>query len=244
MDLRSLEGMFYRGPNPKIILPSLNHRPRGRVAFSCAHEIGHFDLGHGTQVDEYVGDEDRSAGFSNEELAADAFASTLLAPRPAVLARFSCRGWNLDNISAVDLYRVATELDLGYGTLCKHLCFGLGLVGDHWMKVHANVPPKSLRYKIAPLSECIRIVVLDQNWPDVAVDLEVGDCLAVPKVLRIELPTSLRLEEDHEGRQILRATTPGEETTIVGDRPVRVRIARTGYRGLLKYRYLEEGEDA
>jgi hypothetical protein len=134
LDLPSLEGMFYRGPDPKIILPSLKHRPRGRVVFSCAHEVGHFDLGHGTRVDKYVEKDDaRRRELSLEELGADTFASTLLMPRPAVLARFSCRGWTIDAASAVDLYRVAVELDVGYGTLCKHLRHGLELVNDAWL---------------------------------------------------------------------------------------------------------------
>jgi hypothetical protein len=245
LNLPSLEGMFYRGPDPKVILPSLKHRPRGRVAFSCAHELGHFDLGHGTRVDEYVGDEnDRGREFSLEELAADTFASTLLMPRPAVLARFSCRGWTVDGASAVELYRVATELDVGYGTLCKHLRHGLGLVHDAWIKSRARFAPKALRAAIAPRSDCFRLVVLDQHWPRLPVDLEVGDCLAVPATLRALLPSSLRQEDEHDGRRIFRAAVPGELKAVVNGQPVNVRIARAEYCGLLKYRYLEEGVDA
>jgi len=245
LDLPSLEGMFYRGPDPKVILPSLKHRPRGRVAFSCAHELGHFDLGHGTRVDEYVGEEDdRRREFTLEELAADTFASTLLMPRPAVLARFSCRGWTVDGVSAVDLYRVAVELDVGYGTLCKHLRYGLGLVNDAWMKSRAKFAPKALRAAIAPRSECPRLVVLDQHWPKLPVDLEVGDCLALSALLRAQLPSSLRQEDEHDGRRILRAAVPGEMKAVVDGQPVTIRIARAGFCGMLKYRYLEEGDDA
>jgi hypothetical protein len=244
LDLPSLEGMFYRGPDPKVILPTLKHRPRGRVAFSCAHELGHFDLGHGTRVDEYVGEEDdRRREFTLEELAADTFASALLMPRPAVLGRFSCRGWTVDGASAVDLYRVAAELDVGYGTLCKHLRHGLGLVDDAWMKSRAKVAPKALRAAIAPRSECRRLVVLDQHWPKLPVDLEVADCLAVPALLRTQLPSSLREQDEHDGRRIFRAAEPGEMKAIVGGQSVAIRIAREGYCGMLKYRYLEEGDD-
>jgi hypothetical protein len=245
LDLPSLEGMFYRGPDPKVILPSLKHRPRGRVAFSCAHELGHFDLGHGTRVDEYIGeDEDRRREFSRDELAADTFASTLLMPRPAVLERFSCRGWTVDGASAIDLYRVASELDVGYGTLCKHLRYGLGLVNDAWMKSRAKLAPKALRAAIAPRTECPRLVVLDQHWPKLPVDLEVGDCLAVPALLGAQLPSSVRHEDEHDGRRILRAAVPGEMKAVVDGQPVTIRIARAGYCGMLKYRYLDEGEDA
>lgn len=246
LDLPSLEGMFYRGPDPKVILPSLKHRPRGRVAFSCAHELGHFDLGHGTRVDEYIHEDGdvRRPEFSLEELAADTFASTLLMPRPAVLARFSCRGWTVDGVSAIDLYRVAVELDVGYGTLCKHLQSGLGLVNDAWMKSRAKFTPKALRAAIAPRSECLRLVVLDQHSPKLPVDLEVGDCLALPALLRAQLPSALREEDEHDGRRIFRAAVPGEIQAVVDGHPMTVRIARSGYCGLLKYRYLEEEEDA
>jgi IrrE N-terminal-like domain len=245
LDLPSLEGMFYRGPDPKVILPSFKHRPRGRVAFSCAHELGHFNLGHGTRVDEYVGEkDDRPREFLLEELAADTFASTLLLPRPAVLARFSCRGWTVDGASVVDLYRVAGELDVGYGTLCKHLRYGLELVNDTWMKSRAEFAPKALRAAIAPRSECPRLVVLDQHWPNLPVDLEVGDCLAVPAHSQVQLPSSLPQEDEHDGRWILRAAVPGEMKAAVDGQSITIRIARAGYCGMLKYRYLEEGDDA
>ena len=244
LDLPTLEGMFYKGPDPKVILPSLKHRPRGRVSFSCAHELGHFDLGHGTRVDKYVVEEDDQGGeFSLEELAADSFASTLLMPRPAVLARFSCRGWTVDGASPVDLYRIAAELDVGYSTLCRHLRFGLGLVNDVWMKSRAKCAPKSLRATIAPRSDCPRLVVLDRHWPNLPVDLEVGDCLAVPALLQAQLPLSLRQEDEHDGLQILRAIVQGEKKMIVDGRSVNIRIAKAGFCGLLKYRYLEEEED-
>jgi hypothetical protein len=245
LDLPSLEGMFYRGPDPKVIVPSLKHRPRGRVAFSCAHELGHFDLGHGTRVDEYVGEEDDDRReFSLEELAADTFASTLLMPRPAVLARFSCRGWKVDGASALDLYRVAAELDVGYRTLCKHLRYGLGLVNDVWLKSRTKFAPKALREAIAPRSECRRLVVLDQHWPKIPIDLEVGDCLAIPAHLQAQTPSCLRQEDEHDGRRISRATVTGEMKVAINGHPVTIRIARAGFCGMLKYRYLEEGDDA
>jgi hypothetical protein len=196
-------------------------------------------------VDEYVGGEDdRRQEFSLEELGADTFASTLLMPRPAVLARFSCRGWTVEEASAVDLYRVATELDVGYRTLCNHLRYGLGLVDDAWMKGRVKITPKALRAAIAPRSECPRLVVLDQHWPKLPVDLEVGDCLAIPIALRARLPSPLGREDEHDGRLILRATAPGESAAVVNDQLITNRIARTGYCGMLRYRYLEEGEDA
>jgi hypothetical protein len=244
MNLPSLEGMFYRGPNPRVILPSLKHRPRGRVAFTCAHELGHFDLGHGTRIDKYIDEESEGSGdFSFEEVAADSFASTLLMPRPAVLARFSCRNWTTDGVSAIELYRIAVELDVGYSALIKHLRFGLGLVNEAWMKCHGKIAPKVLRAAIAPRAEFNRIVVLDQHWPKLPVDLEVGDGVAVPTLVEIVLTSSFQEEDEYNGLRIFRATTPGETSMSIHGQRLSVRIARSGYCGMLKYRYLEEGKD-
>lgn len=244
LDLPSLEGMFYRGPDPRIILPSFAHRPRGRVAFSCAHEMGHFDLGHGTRVDKYAADDavDRRE-ISLEELAADTFASTFLMPRPAVLDRFLCRHWVLQEATALQLYQVAVELDVGYGTLCNHLRYGLGLVEDDWLKERAKFAPKALRRAIAPRWECNRLLLLDEHWPALPVDLEVGDCLAISVGLTTETTTSLRDEGEHDGWRIYCAIASGESHAVIDGRPLKVRIARAGYCGLLKYRYLAQGDE-
>jgi hypothetical protein len=245
LDLPSLEGMFYRGPDPKVILPSIKHRPRGRVAFSCAHELGHFDLGHGTRVDEYI-ESDRVHGgeLSLEELAADTFASTVLMPRPAVIARFECRGWDVNSVSEIGLIQIATELDVGYTTLCTHLHANLELVDSGWLKKRSKFTPKELRNFIAPHVECRRLVLLDQHWPKaLPIDLEVGDCLAIPVPLVAKLPPSLQPVSEHDGRSIFRAVTVGEMPAYLVNQRIDLRIARKGYCGLLKYRYEEEVEE-
>lgn len=244
LDLPSLEGMFYRGPDPKIILPSIRHRSRGRVAFSCAHELGHFDLGHGTRVDEYIVNRDEGpAERPLEELTADTFAATFLMPRPAVLERFHCRGLILQDASPIQIFQAATELDVGYGTLCKHLRYALELVDNSWLASRTRVTPKQLRESIAPGLHCSRLVLLDQWWPHISIDLEVGDCIAVSSAGRLEAPPSFLKLQDYSSPVILRAQTAGEVQLTIDDRQFDVRVARAGYVGLYKYRFLEEGVD-
>ena len=60
---------------------------------------------------------------------------------------------------------------------------------------------------------------------------------------RVELPSSLLQEDEHSDWRILRATVTGETKAFIDDQTVIIRIARAGYCGMLKYRYLEEGED-
>jgi hypothetical protein len=52
-------------------------------------------------------------------------------------------------------------------------------------------------------------------------------------------------QEDENGEwQIFRAAESGEMRAVIDGQPISIRIARAGYCGMLKYRYLEEGNDA
>ena len=77
-DIPSMEGMLYCNPDPVIILSSL--RPMGRRSFTCAHELGHFNYGHGTVVDDLVGKSHKTS-FDSKEFIADCFAGALLMPK-------------------------------------------------------------------------------------------------------------------------------------------------------------------
>ena len=74
-DIPSMEGMLYCNPDPAIIVSSL--RPSGRRAFTCAHELGHFQAGDGTTVDELVGGSDKAASDATKFMA-DCFAGSLV----------------------------------------------------------------------------------------------------------------------------------------------------------------------
>ena len=51
-NISSLEGLYYNDGNPLILVSSC--RPRGRMAFNCAHEYGHHIFDHGNRVDEVL----------------------------------------------------------------------------------------------------------------------------------------------------------------------------------------------
>ena len=242
LDLPSLEGMFYRGPDPKIFLPSLNHRSRGRVSFTCAHELGHFQLGHGTRVDEYLDSPEVSEPKSDDEIAADTFASTLLMPRPAVLKRFECRGISLESASPADLFIASCELDVGYSTLLNHLRFGLQLVDDEWLVGRKNVAPKFIRENLAGVSDVRRVVVVDEHWAPVPIDLEVGDYVVVPEGAQLKPEQFLDSVGVRGAYRSLKAVRPGQCTIRIGDSAPIVRIARAGFIGLFQYRFFEEVE--
>lgn len=240
-DLTSLEGMFYRGPDPVIVLPSLNHRPRGRVSYSCAHELGHFQLGHGTHVDDYI--DQPSSAQEPEEVAADTFAATLLLPRPAVLKRFRCRHWTIESATPIQIYRAASELDVGYTTLLKHLRYGLGIVDGAWLASRERVSPKALRKELLPNVEANRVVIADALWPDIPIDLEVGDYILLMEGGIEHVPDCIVKEGATSVATILKAARQGEGTLTYGHSRLTVRVARAGYCGALKYRYIPDPED-
>jgi hypothetical protein len=243
VDLPSLEGMFYRGPDPKIILPCLRHRPRGRVTFTCGHELGHFELGHGTRVDEYV-ENARAQGIQpDDELAANTFAASLLMPRPAVLERFRCRDWDLESASPLQLFTVAGELDVGYFTLVRHVCYGLEIVDRDWLADRERTAPKALRALITGEPNSKRVVICDQHWPAVPIDLEVGDYLAVAEASDVAPPDWAHNRGINKGWRLFVMHRPGIYAIILGQTNRLVRVARSGYCGLLRYRFWEEVED-
>ena len=87
--LPSLEGMYSPGETPAIVLTSL--RPAGRRRFTCGHEIGHHQFGHGYRIDEITPSRRRTT--DNEEFVANRFAAALLMPKLAVVNAFVRRGW-------------------------------------------------------------------------------------------------------------------------------------------------------
>lgn len=242
VDLKSTEGLFVKQPGPIILLPSLRHRPRGRVTYSCAHELGHFQLGHGTRFDEYVG-ELPTANRAREEFAADIFAATLLMPRTAVIRRFESRGWKIAAATPIQVFTVAGELDVGYSTLIGHMRLGLDLVDANWHDDCRKVSPKALRTEIVGAADASRVVVVDEFWDEVPVDLEVGDVLAIRSVLPVEMGPALAELGLNGAWRLIRALRSGCSQVSIGGRHILTRIARQGFCGDLRYRFLEEGDD-
>jgi len=221
LDAPSLEGMFLKDPHPTVLVPSLNHRPRGRVSFTCAHEIGHFQLGHGTVVDEYLEGDAEARPKSDEEFAADTFASSLLMPRQAVLQRFLVRGLEPSDADAQTLFTIAGELDVGYETLLKHMCWGLELAGNDWLQDRRRTKPKEFRAAILGSKDSRRLVVAGEHWPQLPLDLEVGDYVAMPTALSVEVPALLEPAPAGMLWNVYRAKTPAPPVSPSVPLPIR-----------------------
>ncbi len=244
IDAPSLEGMFSRAPHPLILLPSTAHRPRGRLAFTCAHELGHGILGHGERVDELVAAP--LAKNDPEEFAANVFAGALLMPRAAVTAAISRRNVQLELAPPADIWKLACDLGVGYTTFVSHVSFGLELVSPEWAKQMRRSVPKQIRKELLGEAFASTQLLLDEHHKQGAVDLDVGDLLATTTELplaenRLDLlltPVTLTAESLH----IYRALTPGIARLSCAGRDLDVRVSRAGYCGPQRNRFLDDPE--
>lgn len=241
MDTPSLEGMFSRSPDPRIILPSWNHRPIGRLSFSCAHELGHSQLNHGNRIDEYI--ESPRSRKEPEEVAADVFASSLLMPRPAVLRRFVDRGISPDAAGDVTLLTIAFDLSVGLETLIKHMRWGLGLINDATMRRYLKPSPKSIRRAAFGASAPSVIVPLDHHFAAPSVDLEVGQAVARPAGARDASNCGvLSSPVQVQGWDVFTAERAGVTEIALDHRMLSVRVAREAYVGAWQNRFLDDPE--
>lgn len=237
--LPSMEGMF-DAETRTIFVCSL--RPPGRQAFTTAHELGHYILGHGTHVSEHV-EPGLIRSHHPEELAANAFAGALLMPKSAVMAGFSSRGWDASAPTATQIYVVAGAMGVGYTTLINHLRFGITLLNKPTAEslLREGRTLGKLRTQLAGRPVDGHLVVVDEEWEFKFIDVTVGDTLMVP-------PSSTYAEESFtqisasDSHLLLKATAPGKSILAVGEERLCARIARHDYAGRAVFRH--ESEDS
>lgn len=232
----SLEGMYSTSPRPSIVLGS--RRPSGRIAFTCAHELGHHIFKHGIHLDAV------SAGRSEvtEERLADMFAGYLLMPPPAITVAMRSRDIQLGSITPEQIWSLASYFGVGYSTLVDHMEHALQLLPPSTSISLRRTQPKQFKLRYGCPAEN-NILFVDQNWEERAVNVECGD--------HIVLPAGLRGEERLEQRSspvgandttVFEATSPGYTRVFdpASDWAANVRISRKNYSGWARYRFLEE----
>ena len=80
----NMEGMYDRLPKPRIHLSSL--RPPPRRVFTCAHELGHHEFGHGSTIDEMKEESESAWRESPNELLVNSFSGIHVRCRPSACA--------------------------------------------------------------------------------------------------------------------------------------------------------------
>lgn len=113
--------------------------PRSVQRFTLAHELGHLLLDHETEFDEEIGISQRASGSENRpvrEIAADTFASELLAPKSLLRRNMDRQGWNsLDLRNSETIYQLSLRLGLSFPATCwalvEHDILDYGLANEY-----------------------------------------------------------------------------------------------------------------
>lgn len=233
----SFEGMWIR-ESDCILVPT--QRPRGRQVFACAHELGHAVFNHGTRVDILL-DDPEVTSLESEELLVNLFAGFILMTPWAVKNAFAVRNWDLSSCTAAQIYTLACLFGVGYSTLVTHLSSSLRLITVSNAKRLLRKSPKLVRQELYSPSSETNLIVVDQQWTSVPIDLEVGEYLWLPKgtVLNSAI---LKTCEHTAAATIAMAVSPGVSRIASGDSDWAsyVRISRKAFEGRSCYRHLEE----
>ena len=240
VDLPSLEGMFVRRPT-SIYISAL--RPTPRQNFTCAHELGHYSFGHGSQVEELVQGATASRNADPNEYIANVFAASLLMPRAAIAWICKARGGEVkaSYFTPSNVYSIATRLGVGYSTLSNQLYHGLNIIQYSQYRSLTEQNLKSIRKSIVGDHVSGHLVDVHFDWIDMPIDIRVGDHLyfGFPVTTDTE---NLEKVRDISGGSLHLAKRPGIFTVrnIQSGWANQVRVSRPSYTGLAEYRHLED----
>jgi Zn-dependent peptidase ImmA (M78 family) len=154
--LDRLVGAFLREERPGIILNS--ERPVGMIHMTCAHELGHFFLGHLSTADEHLVYGDQDSAMEQE---AEHFAHALLAPAwllADVINRYQWGGLLADPVT---LYQLSLRLGLSFEatvwSLARHK-----LLNPRMATELSKIEPISIKRHIVP--EGFQVQSLQDVW--------------------------------------------------------------------------------
>ena len=238
-DIPSMEGMYYRSPEPHIILSSL--RPTGRRAFTCAHELAHHIRGDTMHIDEFVEQWERPRRFEPKEFAADCFAGALLMPKMAVERAFALHEWTIEKCTPDQVYVVSNYFGVGYTTLIHHLRSALLLLSDPQADQLLKVTPRQAQALSLGWKTSETVWIVDRYWIGRPVDVEVKDLIFVHGQPRLEGQCVKLLADKKEGR-LFQAQQPGigrfEDSSSRWS--AFIRVSRQGFVGRNIFRHQEE----
>ncbi len=240
-EINSMEGMYYQGPPPRILIGA--KRPLPRRNFTCGHELGHHIFGHGSTIDE-LQEATASEAWQPDEFLVNSFSAALLMPHVGLKRSFAVRSIAPETASAGDMFSVSCNFGVGYETLINHLAYGVHLISHDRATQLNKTSPKEIRHALLGKEVQEPLVVVDQHWTAPTVDLEVGTFLLVPTVLSAD-GSVLRHCQSFGATELFQAVTPGLGRLIdqkSGDSRF-VRISRFQFAGLSKFRHLEEDSD-
>lgn len=230
VDVPSLEGMFLCEPEVTRICVCAR-RPWGRQRFTAAHELGHYVMQHGTQVDLVI-DSRGDDSLPDEEILADAFARYLLMPPRAVRAAFG----KSDYYDPVSIYKASCWLGVGYSTLVHQMHSSLQMIDlalkDVLLK-HSR--QQIMRALVTDAQFRGDVWVLDESWNGRTLHVQRGD-----GVIGItNSSTAVCSPSNSNGTAIV--TAVGRELALLSaTTSVTLCASKREYVGFYDYRYLGE----
>jgi Zn-dependent peptidase ImmA (M78 family) len=235
VNIPSFEGMYVANQN--LILIS-SDRPEGRKRFTCAHEIGHHVLKHGTIIDEIL----EMGSNREEEIEADFFASILLMPPSAVNRTLLQYGKSVQDIEQIDAYVVSSYFGVSYQAFLTHIHSNLRLITyRHYQYLRKALLP-DIRKDLVGKSTNNQVFLIGSWWVERAIDMEVGDCI----VSTMKLDTDglqILTAEQNESCFIYVATTPGIARVYSDNWSSFVKVSRKKFTGLFQFKYEEEVDE-
>lgn len=177
--MEKLLGAFLKEEeSPGILVNS--QRPIGMVHLTCAHELGHYFLGHGTKTDE---DLDYGTTASPEERAANEFAYKLLMPKWLVAHMMRRKGWGRGHLhQAGVVYQLSLRLGVSYAAMVWSLNH-LALLDTGTAQALSRVSPKSLKEASSPVGLAAPqggdVWVLDPRDQDFVIEPRASDRFVV-----------------------------------------------------------------
>jgi hypothetical protein len=235
----SMEGMYQQGAKPKILIGS--KRPVARRAFTCAHEYGHHEFGHGSTLDAADDQPVPDDKDIPQEVLVNAFAGFLMMPTLGLRHALAVRGIDPKTATPIQLYAVACNFNVGYATLVNHLTYGAQMMGRSKAMELLKVQPKTIRQVLVGREEKASLMLADAHWNSGTLDMEVGALVMVPRAAIIEgdclAPRAMIGQMAlFEARKVgvFRAYVPDSEWATY------IRVSKRAYVGLAQYRHMED----
>lgn len=234
VNIPSFEGMYLADEG--VILISAD-RPEGRKRFTCAHEIGHHVLGHGTIIDEII----ELGSDKDIEKEADFFAGMLLMPSSAIKKVSMDAGINISEIDEKYSYIFSKYFGLSYTAFLTQLCFNLKLISYTEYNKLKKYNLNQIKNSITSIQTKNQIIFIDDWWLDKSIDIEVGDIIISVDEYNVE--GGPIIEKNNEANMyVYEAVRPGIAKLTNNGWSSFVRVARKKYSGMFQFRHEEEVE--
>lgn len=233
--IASFEGMYLA--DDFVVLIGAE-RPEGRKNFTCAHEIGHHVLGHGTVIDEII----ESGSDKEIEREADFFGGMLLMPES--LIRRIAKDLQIDflNPDPNKLYIASRYIGASFTALVTHLYFNLKLIDYATYQSIRKSDVSAIKRRLSGEKINGDVFVIGNWWRDKAINLCVGDLIISQDKCEIEGNAIVLIDGEKESQKIV-ATEPGFSKIVTPDGwSAYIRVCRKDYVGMNQYRFEEDVE--